>query len=180
MYIYLYICTYIYEYIYIYIVNTMFAMGGTMAFFRFQEGGQEGQFCCYYQFHPITLPISQYLLPISRKWVVQAEVGSRPLFQASLRVPGLPFRDCAGRCNSSVQMCTMMKTIHETAKAIFECLYLVPGRRTFALSINCPCASTPPTAHTVANSHFFCLFVSGKLQQSCPQVLQAKPNRCDR
>ena len=46
-----------------------------------------------------------------------------------------------------------------TEKAIFERLYLISGRRTFALSINCPCASTPPTAHPVANSRFSFLFV---------------------
>ena len=34
--------------------------------------------------------------------------------------------------------------------SIFERLYLVLGRRTFALSINCPCASTPPTAQSLA------------------------------
>jgi hypothetical protein len=34
------------------------------------------------------------------------------------------------------------------AKAIFERLYLVSGRRTFALSINCPCSSTPSTAQS--------------------------------
>ena len=32
------------------------------------------------------------------------------------------------------------------------------GRGTFGLSVNCPCASNPSTAHSVANSRFFCLF----------------------
>ena len=73
----------------------------------------------------------------------------------------IPIRLCtvrAGSCNSSVQMCTPVNATDVTAKAIFERLYLVPGRRTFALSINFLCASTPPTAHSVANSQFFCLF----------------------
>ena len=76
-----------------------------------------------------------------------------------LRVPGLPIRDCAGSCNSSVQMCTRVNAIDVTAKAIFERLYLVLGRGTFGPSFNCPCASTPPTAQSVANSRFSCLFV---------------------
>ena len=75
------------------------------------------------------------------------------------RVPGLPIRDCAESCNSSVQMCTMINAIDVTKKVICKRLYLVSGRRTFVLSINCPCASTSPTAHFLANSRFFCLFV---------------------
>ena len=58
------------------------------------------------------------------------------------RVPGLPIRDCAGSCNSSVQMCTSVNAFLQ--KAILERLYSVPGRGTFWLSVNCPCASTPP------------------------------------
>ena len=64
----------------------------------------------------------------------------------------IPIRLCtvrAGSCNSSVQMCTPVNATDVTAKAIFERLYLVPGRRTFALSINCLCAFTSPTAHSV-------------------------------
>jgi len=81
--------------------------------------------------------------------------GSTP---AAGRVPGVPIRDFAGSCNSSVQMCTTMNAIDVTEKAIIERLYLVSGRRKFALSINCPCAFTPPTAYCVANSRFSCLF----------------------
>ena len=44
-------------------------------------------------------------------------------------------------------------------KAHFERLYWIPRRRTFALSINCPCAPTPPTAQLVSNSRFSFLFV---------------------
>jgi len=50
-----------------------------------------------------------------------------------------------------------MNAIDVTAKDIFKRLYLVPGRCTFAPSINCLCASTPSTAHstlTQANSRF--------------------------
>ena len=80
-------------------------------------------------------------------------------------------------------MCTTVIAIDVTAKAIFERLYLVSGRRTFVLSINCPCGSTPPTAHFVANSWFFCLFVqnfhprgptffwSARFAKWCGQVL---------
>ena len=60
------------------------------------------------------------------------------------RVPGLPNRDCAGSCNSSVQTCTTMSAIHVTAKTYFERLCLVPGMRSFAPWVHCPCALTPP------------------------------------
>jgi len=69
-----------------------------------------------------------------------------------MRVPGLRIRDCAGSCKSSAQMCTTVYTKDVKAKERFERLYLVPGRGKFVASINCPCASTPPTAHTVTNS----------------------------
>jgi len=55
-------------------------------------------------------------------------------------------------------MFTTIKTIDVADKTIIERLYLVPGREALGLSVNCPCASTPPTAQSVANSRFFCLF----------------------
>ena len=55
------------------------------------------------------------------------------------RVLGLPIRDCAGSCNSSVQMCTTVNAIDVTTKAIFEHWYLVPGRGTLGPSVNCWC-----------------------------------------
>ena len=58
------------------------------------------------------------------------------------RVLGLPIRECAGSCNSSVQMCTTVNAINVTTKAIFEHWNLVPGWGTLGSSVNCPCAST--------------------------------------
>jgi len=54
-------------------------------------------------------------------------------------------------------MCTLVDATDVTIKAFFERFYLVSRRRTFALSINYPRASTPPTSHYEANSRFFCL-----------------------
>jgi len=51
----------------------------------------------------------------------------------ALKVPGLPIRDCAERCKSSVQMCTMVSATDVTAKTFFERLYLVLGLRKIAL-----------------------------------------------
>ena len=64
--------------------------------------------------------------------------------------PALPVRGCAESCNSSLQMCTTIDAIDVTvtAKAIFERLYWVPGRGTFGLSVNCPCAWTSSTAQS--------------------------------
>jgi len=64
----------------------------------------------------------------------------------SQRVPGLPIKDCAESCNSSVQRCTSSNSIDVTAKTFFESFYLVPGLSSFEHSdqVNCPCAPTFP------------------------------------
>jgi len=62
----------------------------------------------------------------------------------STRVPGLPIRDCAGSCNSSVHRCTRVSAIKVIAKKFFERLYLVPGLSPFEPRVKCPCAPTPP------------------------------------
>jgi len=55
-------------------------------------------------------------------------------YPRTMRVPGLPIRDCAGSYNSSIQMYTSLNATDVTEKAIFERLYLVSVRRTFAFS----------------------------------------------
>ena len=45
----------------------------------------------------------------------------------SMSVPGLPIRDCAERCNSSVPRCAKVSTIEVMKKTIFERFYLVQG-----------------------------------------------------
>jgi len=73
------------------------------------------------------------------------------------RGTGLTIRDCTESCNSFSKIRTTTNAHNVTAKAIFEHLYLISGQCTFARSINCRCASTPSTAHSVTNSRFFCL-----------------------
>ena len=54
-------------------------------------------------------------------------------------VPGLPIRDCAESCNSSVPRCVKVYTIDVMMqKTIFECLYLVQGLKTLDLRVKCP------------------------------------------
>jgi len=48
-----------------------------------------------------------------------------------MRVPGLPIRDCAESCDSSVQMCTTVNAIDVTENVFLERLYLVSGLGTF-------------------------------------------------
>jgi len=71
---------------------------------------------------------------------------SDPTF--TVRVPGLPIRDCTGSCNSSVQMCTTINAIHVTDNVIFEGLYLVLGLGTFGPWVKYPYAPTTQTVHT--------------------------------
>jgi len=59
-------------------------------------------------------------------------------------VPGLPIRDCAGRCNTSVPRCVKVGTIDVIKKTIFERLYLVEGLGTLDLRVKCPYVLTPP------------------------------------
>ena len=60
------------------------------------------------------------------------------------RVPGLPIRDYAGSCDSSVHGHTTVRAIDVTAKTFFERLYLVPGLSPFEPRVKCLCAPTPP------------------------------------
>jgi len=72
------------------------------------------------------------------------------------RVPALP--ETARETVTLMYKCSQtVNTVVVKAKTIFECLYLVPGQGTFGPRFNCLCVSTPPTAHSVANSRFFCL-----------------------
>jgi len=59
-------------------------------------------------------------------------------------VPGLPTRDCAESCNSSVPRCAKVSTIDVMNKTIFERLYLVQGLGTLHLRVKCPYVLTPP------------------------------------
>jgi len=59
-------------------------------------------------------------------------------------VPGLPVRDCAESCNSSVPRCAKVSTIDVMNKTIFERLYLVQGLGTLYLRVKCPYVLTPP------------------------------------
>ena len=59
-------------------------------------------------------------------------------------VPGLPIRDCAESCNSSVPRCVKVSTIDVMKKTIFEHLYLVQGLATLYLRVKCPYVLTPP------------------------------------
>jgi len=59
-------------------------------------------------------------------------------------VPGLPIRDCAGSCNSSVPRCAKVSTIDVIKKTIFERLYLVQGLGTLDLRVKCPYVLTRP------------------------------------
>ena len=68
------------------------------------------------------------------------------------RVPGLPIRDCAGSCNSSVQRRTTVRAIVSTAEAIFErLLFLVSGLRKFGLE---PTVRVLPHPHRSRTSYF--------------------------
>ena len=58
-------------------------------------------------------------------------IGSPASTWLERRVPGLPIRNYAGSCNSSVHMCTHVNAIHVTAKNIFERLCFVPELGTF-------------------------------------------------
>ena len=63
-------------------------------------------------------------------------------------VPGLPVRDCAESCNSSVPRCAKVSTTDVMDKTIFERLYLVQGLGTLYLRVKCPYVLTPPpTTH---------------------------------
>ena len=53
-------------------------------------------------------------------------------------VPGLPVRDCAESCKSSVPRCAKMSTVDVMNKTIFEHLYLVQGLGTLYLRVKCP------------------------------------------
>jgi len=49
-----------------------------------------------------------------------------------LRVPGLPIRDCAGSCNSCIQMCTTVNAIDVTARrqqrqSLRDCIWFQDG-----------------------------------------------------
>jgi len=59
-------------------------------------------------------------------------------------VPGLPVRDCAESCKSSVPRCAKMSTVDVMNKTIFEHLYLVQGLGTLYLRVKCPYVLTPP------------------------------------
>ena len=59
-------------------------------------------------------------------------------------VPGLPTRDCAESCNSSVPRCAKVSTIDVMNKTIFERLYLVQGLGTLDLRVKCPYVLTTP------------------------------------
>ena len=47
----------------------------------------------------------------------------------TVRVPGLPIRDCAGNSNNLVQMCPKLSAIDVKEKTFFERLYLVLALR---------------------------------------------------
>ena len=59
-------------------------------------------------------------------------------------VPGLPIRDCAESCNSSVPRCAKVSPIDVIEKTIFEHLYLVQGLGTLYLRVKCPYVLTTP------------------------------------
>jgi len=61
-----------------------------------------------------------------------------------MSVPGLPIRDCAESCNSSVPRCAKVSTIDVIKKTIFEHLFLVQGQGTLHLRVKCPYVLTPP------------------------------------
>ena len=63
---------------------------------------------------------------------------------ASSAVGRLPIRDCAGSCNNCMPERLKLSAIYVTAKAIFECLYLVPGLSSFGPRVSCSYAPTPP------------------------------------
>jgi len=62
-----------------------------------------------------------------------------------------------------------MSAIDVTAKTFFERLYLVPGLRIIAPWVNCPCAPTTPTVHSLYSSNlvkkvlYFFVSNSGKI-----------------
>jgi len=58
-------------------------------------------------------------------------------------VPGLPKRDCAENCNSSVPRDAKVSTIDVMKNTIFEHLYLVQGLGTLYLRVKCPYVLTP-------------------------------------
>ena len=62
----------------------------------------------------------------------------------STSVPGLPIRDCAESCNSSVPRCGKVSTIDVMEKTIFEHLYLVQGLGNIYLRVKCPYVLTHP------------------------------------
>jgi len=59
-------------------------------------------------------------------------------------VPGLPIRDCAESCNSSVPECALVSTQNVMRKTIFERFYLVQGLVTLDHRVECPYVLTPP------------------------------------
>ena len=63
-------------------------------------------------------------------------------------VPGLPVRDCAESCKSSVPRCAKMSTVDVMNKTIFEHLYLVQGLGTLYLKSNVPMYSHPHRSQT--------------------------------
>jgi len=75
-----------------------------------------------------------------------------------MRVPGLPIRDCAESCDSSVQMCTTVNAIDVTENVFLERLYLVSGLGTFGPWVSCPYAPTTPTVYTPTISRYHCKF----------------------
>jgi len=93
-----------------------------------------------------------------QSWLVKVDLSSSTLCSNAGvgRVPGLSIKDCVGRCDSSVQKCTTVRTTNWDSKG--NLWAFVFGSRTAHI-----CAQHQLsvcfhslTAHSVANSRFFC------------------------
>jgi len=78
--------------------------------------------------------------------------------EITVRVPGLPIRDCTRGYNNRGHTRSPMSAIDVTQETFFERLYLVPGMGTSGPWVNCPNAPTTPTVQSTTISWIPCNF----------------------